>query len=417
MLGQYDPARHRKSAHRFGQDHSVACACYLALGLWHLGFPEQARQYSDRAIEYARSLGHAHTLQFALAYGGAYFAAHCRDADYLDATTSELVELGKAHSSRSWSAALTGLLGMLLIERGRTRDGIVGLRTGLEALREFNSMLWQPAFCSWLARAYATCGEVSQGFAAIDMGRQVAAGGRGGGMVGGGGVWEGEGWVPSRAEECLRQSLAAAQRHSHRAFWSCGRRSALRGFGGGKDVGTRRWRRWIRRRLVHGRARQRGLARSRGTDEGAAQSRAFVGVHPGSHHAAIDQRRSVGMQFASYHHSGSPGSVCGACLHSWRSAIDDFQRGTSVLLPERSEALTAQSERFILTPLQQMPGRSELGELRLFGSRPFQPSTALVLAPEAGRSRRRICRARRVESGPSRGERKGTDDAGSHAKA
>ena len=90
MLSQYDPARHRESAHKFGQDHSVACACYLALGQWHLGFPEQARQYSDRAIEYARSLDHAHTLQFALAYGGAYFAAHCRDADYLDVTTSEL---------------------------------------------------------------------------------------------------------------------------------------------------------------------------------------------------------------------------------------------------------------------------------------------------------------------------------------
>jgi tetratricopeptide (TPR) repeat protein len=221
MLSQYDPARHRESAHRFGQDHSVACACYLALGLWHLGFPEQARQYSDRAIDYARSLGHAHTLQFALAYGGAYFAAHCRDADYLDATTSEMVELGKTHSSRSWSAALTGLLGMLLIERGRTRDGIAGLRTGLEALREFSSMLWQPAFCSWLARAYATCGEVSQGFAAIDMGRQVAASGerwmdaelhRAEGEL-----WQVEGSAHlSRAEVCLRQSLAVAQAQSSR---------------------------------------------------------------------------------------------------------------------------------------------------------------------------------------------------------
>ncbi len=39
-----------------------------------------AAVHSERAIEYARSLNHAHTLQFALAYGGAYFAANCRDA-------------------------------------------------------------------------------------------------------------------------------------------------------------------------------------------------------------------------------------------------------------------------------------------------------------------------------------------------
>ncbi len=221
MLAQYDPARHHDSAHKFGQDHLVACASYLALGSWHLGYLDQARKYSTHAIERARSLEHAHTLQFALAYGGAYFAAHCRDTAYLVATTSELVELGKAHSSRSWSAALTGLLGMLQIERGQTAAGITKLRTSLQALSEFNSMLWQPALYSWLAGAYATCGEVSQGLAAIAMGRQVAEGGE---------HWmdaelhrvEGELWEIegppnySRAEVCIRQALAVAQLQSSR---------------------------------------------------------------------------------------------------------------------------------------------------------------------------------------------------------
>lgn len=221
MLAQYDPARHRGSAHRFGQDHFVACASYLALGSWHLGFLDQAQQFSARAIEHARSLEHAHTLQFALAYGGAYFAAHCRDIAYLDATTSELVELGKAHSSRSWSAALTGLLGMLQIERGQTTDGIAKLRASLQALGEFNSMLWQPALYCWLAGAYATCSEVSQGLAAVAMGRQVAEGGE---------HWmdaelhrvEGELWEAqgppnySRAEACIRQAVAVAQLQSSR---------------------------------------------------------------------------------------------------------------------------------------------------------------------------------------------------------
>ena len=77
---------------------------------------------------YARSLGHTHTLQFALAYGGAYFAAHCRDADYLDATTSEMVETRQGPFVSLMERGLTGLLGMLLIERGQTRDGIAGLR-------------------------------------------------------------------------------------------------------------------------------------------------------------------------------------------------------------------------------------------------------------------------------------------------
>ena len=110
---------------------------------------------------------------------------------------------------------------MLLIERGRTRDGIVGLCTGLEALREFNSMLWQPAFCSWLAGAYATCGDISHGLAAVEMGWQVAAGGerwmdaelhRAEGEL-----WQVEGSAHhSRAEACLRQALAVARLQSSR---------------------------------------------------------------------------------------------------------------------------------------------------------------------------------------------------------
>ena len=177
ILAQYDPVRHGTSAHKFGQDHFVACSSYLTMALWHVGFVDQARTYSERAIEYARSLGHSNTLQFALAYGGAYFAALCRDLVYLQSMCAELLELGKAHVSPSWSAAATGLQGKLLVERGQTSEGIATLQAGIDALRQRRSTLWQPAFCAWLAEAHAADGDVSQGLAALEMGRQAAAGG------------------------------------------------------------------------------------------------------------------------------------------------------------------------------------------------------------------------------------------------
>ena len=177
MLLQYDPVRHSASALTFGQDHFVACASHLALGQWFLGFTDEARRYSERAIEYARSLKHTHTLQFALAYAGALFAANCRDVEYLESTTTELLEIGKELGSPGWSAAVSGLHGKLLIDRGRTREGIAKLQAGIMAFRERRSPLWQPTFCTWLAEAHATCGEISQGLDALTMGRQAAAGG------------------------------------------------------------------------------------------------------------------------------------------------------------------------------------------------------------------------------------------------
>jgi predicted ATPase len=216
FLAQYDPLRHGTSAHKFGQDHCVACSSYLAMALWHVGFVDQARTYSERAIEYARSLGHSNTLQFALAYGGAYFAALCRDLNYLQSTCAELLELGKAHVSPSWSAAATGLQGKLLVERGQTSDGIATLQAGIDALRGRRSTLWQPAFCAWLAEAHAAEGDVSQGLAAMEMGRQAAAGGAHwldaefcrveGELLQLGPLAE-----PARAETNLREALAVAR--------------------------------------------------------------------------------------------------------------------------------------------------------------------------------------------------------------
>ena len=101
--------------------------------LWFLGFTDEARRYSERAIEHARSLNHTHTLQFALAYAGALFAANCRDVEYLESTTAELLEIGKELGSPGWSAAVSGLHGKLLIERGRTSEGIAKLQAGIMA--------------------------------------------------------------------------------------------------------------------------------------------------------------------------------------------------------------------------------------------------------------------------------------------
>ena len=223
MLSQYDPARHSASALTFGQDHFVACASYLTLGLWFLGFTDEARRYSERAIEYARSLNHTHTLQFGLAYAGALFAANCRDVEFLESTTAELLEIGKELGSPGWSAAVSGLRGKLLIERGRTSQGIAKLRAGIIAFRERCSPLWQPTFCTWLAEAHATCGEISQGLEALKIGRQAAGGGthwmdaelhRAAGEL----LQVGEATNPACAETSFIEALAVARSQSSRTL-------------------------------------------------------------------------------------------------------------------------------------------------------------------------------------------------------
>src|SRR5439155_25684863 len=65
-LALYDPQQMRDHAIRYGQDPGVACRVFGDMTLWLLGYPDQARQWSEAALTHAQTLRHAYTLSLAL---------------------------------------------------------------------------------------------------------------------------------------------------------------------------------------------------------------------------------------------------------------------------------------------------------------------------------------------------------------
>ena len=65
-IALYDPAEHRPLATRFGQDVGVAILSFRSWALWLLGYPEAALADADHALKYAREIGQAATLMYAL---------------------------------------------------------------------------------------------------------------------------------------------------------------------------------------------------------------------------------------------------------------------------------------------------------------------------------------------------------------
>jgi tetratricopeptide (TPR) repeat protein len=65
-LTQYDDRdRNRLWAARVGEDAGVTHRCYLALTLWHLGYPEHALKVNCKARELARSIEHPFSFAYA----------------------------------------------------------------------------------------------------------------------------------------------------------------------------------------------------------------------------------------------------------------------------------------------------------------------------------------------------------------
>jgi hypothetical protein len=64
-LSIYDPSRHGP---RFGFDPGAVSAAYLAWTVWHLGGPEQAKVYAQRALSIAEAKNHAPTVALVLSW-------------------------------------------------------------------------------------------------------------------------------------------------------------------------------------------------------------------------------------------------------------------------------------------------------------------------------------------------------------
>ena len=118
----YRAEEHRELAFRYGQDIGVSAFVYLSWALWHRGFPNQSARAVDRALEYCRQMGHAHTLAYALWHTGmaAVFARRVAEAD---AYSGKCVALANEHGFALWAAYGANLSGLGRSSWGRRGGG------------------------------------------------------------------------------------------------------------------------------------------------------------------------------------------------------------------------------------------------------------------------------------------------------
>jgi class 3 adenylate cyclase/predicted ATPase len=165
-LALYDPAEHRPLATRFGQDVRVAILSFRPLTLWLLGYPKAALADSEQAFRYAREIGHAATLMYALTITT---YANILWGNYATATAqaNELVALADEKGSFPWKAYGMMHQGCILAMTGETSNAVQTISSGINALRATGSALFVPWNLSCLAMAYAELGQFEEAWRCI----------------------------------------------------------------------------------------------------------------------------------------------------------------------------------------------------------------------------------------------------------
>jgi predicted ATPase len=166
-LALYDPQTHHPAVSDAVHDPEVVGRCYVAGALWHLGYPEQARQHLDAALTRAQELAHPFTLAQVF-YCATIFALVRREVQMAGEQAEALITLATAQGFPFELAGGMLCRGRVLIEQGQHEEGMRQIRQGLAAHQATGAAAGQPYALAFLATAYEQDGQGDTGQQVLD---------------------------------------------------------------------------------------------------------------------------------------------------------------------------------------------------------------------------------------------------------
>src|SRR5258707_13603125 len=136
-----------------GEDAGVTHRCYLALAMWHLGFPDQALQLNRETLELARAINQPFSLEYALHHAG-WLHQHCRLGVQTHASGEEKMRIATEQGFLFWHASGTLYAAGGLLLQGRLEQGLRLLQKGLDAYQGTDPELPHPYSLSMPTQAH-----------------------------------------------------------------------------------------------------------------------------------------------------------------------------------------------------------------------------------------------------------------------
>jgi len=139
----------------------------VALVLWYLGYPDQARTRGTEALTLAQELSHPASLAYVL-YWVAFLYHQRREVQKTQEWTDASIDLSTEQGFAYWPPQGTILQGWVLTEGGQVAEGIVRMHQGLVAIQATGTEIQRAYSLGLLANAYRQVGQVREGLVVLD---------------------------------------------------------------------------------------------------------------------------------------------------------------------------------------------------------------------------------------------------------
>ncbi len=162
----YTVEQHRPLMFQYPVDPGAAGLSMGAIDLWLLGYVEQARRWSDRAVMLAREAAHANSLAYSLLLSS-WFQHFCRERAVAQECAEEDIAICTKQGLGDKLAWGTIMRGWALATQGQGQAGIAQIHQGVAAARAAGSGLFRTYQLTLLAEAYDAVGQPEAGLAAL----------------------------------------------------------------------------------------------------------------------------------------------------------------------------------------------------------------------------------------------------------
>ena len=147
--------------------------CYLALVLWHLGYPDQALLLDRETHELARTIGHAFSIGHALDFT-AFLGLYCRLGAEVQVAAENELSIATDQGFHFWQTLGTLHRGGGMLLLGRREEALPLLLKGFSAFRATGAGVRVPSYLGMLGDAYTQSGRFEDAHKALDEGLEVA---------------------------------------------------------------------------------------------------------------------------------------------------------------------------------------------------------------------------------------------------
>ncbi|MCE7979581.1 MAG: 6-hydroxy-D-nicotine oxidase [Caldilinea sp. CFX5] len=167
-IARYDPAQHHVHAfHYGGHDPGLCCREIAARVLWLLGYPAQARQVGQEALQLGYQLNHPLSLVFILINMASMHVLY-READRVAELTAAAITIALERKIPHELAEALLLHGWALAMQGQVEQGIAQLQQGIAEWDALGLVLQRSYHLLLLAEAYTKAGQLAAALTAVE---------------------------------------------------------------------------------------------------------------------------------------------------------------------------------------------------------------------------------------------------------